>query len=93
MVRFLGKMRNVLKRMRNQFLRFLFFELLIILFTIFKVFSTKNVKMMLSLENVLCSDRSFSSPEFFVRLLVFELWSILYSTIVNSELGKRFLRT
>ena len=43
--------------------------------------------MLLSLENVLCSDRSFSSPEFFVRLLVFELWSILYSTIVNSEMG------
>ena len=34
------------------------------------------------------NDRSYCIPEFFfVRFLVFELWSFLYLTVVNSELG------
>ena len=37
-------------------------------------------------DTVQCSDRSFDIPEFFsVRLLVFELWSIFYFTVVNSS--------
>ena len=35
-----------------------------------------------------CSELDFSIPEFFlVQFLVFEMWSILYSTVAYSELG------
>ena len=31
--------------------------------------------------------RIFGFPDFLVRFLVFEIWLILYSTVINSELG------
>ena len=60
-----------------------------ILFTIFKCFSTKKGRKLClfqKMRNVLIEVFVFMSF-FFGLFLVFELWSILYSTVVNSELG------
>ena len=65
-----------------------------ILFIILKCFSTKKCqKLVKKCQNV--SPQKMRNAligvvvcmSFFVRLLVFELWSILYPTVVNSELG------
>ena len=45
-------------------------------------------KKLKKLEDAHCSDRSFCIHEFFfVRFLVFELLSIFYFAVVNSDLG------
>ena len=45
MAKFTWKMRNVLKRMKNQIFRFLFFELWSILFTIFKWITDQKITL------------------------------------------------
>ena len=54
------------------------------LFAISKCFGSK-MMYILSSDNVLIGVFVFVS--FFVRFLVFEIWSILYLTVVNSALG------
>ena len=67
---------NVLKGMKNKFLRFLFFELLMILFIIFKFFYQDFFWASQKMSNVL--NRIFVLMSFFFeRFLVFEIWSFL----------------
>ena len=81
---FIWKMRNMLKRMKNKFSDFYFlsYSRFCSLFSI--VFNRP--KMSQKLRNVL--KQIFEIFSFFVRILVFKLWSILYfAFVLHSGLG------
>ena len=78
---FTGKMRNVLKRIKNQFSDLcdcLVFELRSFNFDHFSKKAKKNVV----LEDAQCSETDFWMLWTVVSFLIFEIWSILYSSFV-----------
>ena len=83
--KFIGKMRNVLKRMKNRLSNF------------FSSSYSQMVKIVWKMSFFVPKDAQCSETyEFFFPISCdFEIWSILYSTMVNSESVRieRFLRT
>ena len=79
-------MRNVLKRVKNQFSDYCDLYFVVINYFILnsQVFSTDQKKIG-HLKDAQCSESDFCIREFFfVRFLVFQIWSILYTTAVYS---------